>query len=52
MVYSFWHNALMVIIDQQQGNFAKIKLQETWEIVSKNPMKNVTKNMIQYSTAA
>ena len=33
----------MVIIDQEQENFAKIKLQETWEIVSKNPVKSVTK---------
>ena len=29
----------MVIIDQEQENFAKIKLQETWAIVSKNPFK-------------
>ena len=45
----------MVIIDQEQENFAKIKLQETWEMISacflKNPMKNVTKNMI-HSPAA
>ena len=25
----------MVIIDQEQENFVRIKLQETWEIVSK-----------------
>ena len=33
----------LVIIDQEQENFAKITLQKTSEIVSKNPMKNVTK---------
>ena len=33
----------LVIIDQEQENFAKITLQKTSAIVSKNPMKNVTK---------